>query len=175
MVTSVELCRFKWVHLSERLAYEQAVKQQRMRTEISQVHTTHTLVHAHTYIYTHTHTITHIHTDAHTYPRTHILPCTHLRRCKTRQNFSPRHAELRVNDTRLLVSPSGIRADRSSTGERAAETPGGGGIDCCHLFPLLPSHMKFTYASAAAIPPGPRNGNLPQRLRSGLGGLRSRA
>ena len=42
MVTSVELCRFKWVHLSERLAYEQAVKQQRMRTEISQVHTTHT-------------------------------------------------------------------------------------------------------------------------------------
>jgi hypothetical protein len=29
--------RFKWVHLSERLAYEAAVKQQRMRTEISQV------------------------------------------------------------------------------------------------------------------------------------------
>jgi len=31
------LPRFKWVHLSERLAYEKAVKQQRMRTEISQV------------------------------------------------------------------------------------------------------------------------------------------
>eukprot|EP00088_Acartia_fossae_P059331 TRINITY_DN7026_c0_g1_i7.p1 TRINITY_DN7026_c0_g1~~TRINITY_DN7026_c0_g1_i7.p1 ORF type:complete len:346 (-),score=112.29 TRINITY_DN7026_c0_g1_i7:116-1153(-) len=31
------LPRFKWVHLTERLAYEQAVKQQRMRTEISQV------------------------------------------------------------------------------------------------------------------------------------------
>merc|ERR1712209_336059 len=31
------LPRFKWVHLSERLAYEAAVKQQRMRTEISQV------------------------------------------------------------------------------------------------------------------------------------------
>lgn len=31
------LPRFKWVHLSERLAYESAVKQQRMRTEISQV------------------------------------------------------------------------------------------------------------------------------------------
>ena len=29
--------RFKWIHLSERLAYEAAVKQQRMRTEISQV------------------------------------------------------------------------------------------------------------------------------------------
>ena len=29
--------RFKWVHLSERLAYEAAVKQQRLRTEISQV------------------------------------------------------------------------------------------------------------------------------------------
>ena len=29
--------RFKWVHLSERLAYESAVKQQRMRTEVSQV------------------------------------------------------------------------------------------------------------------------------------------
>jgi len=31
------LPKFKWVHLSERLAYERAVKQQRMRTEISQV------------------------------------------------------------------------------------------------------------------------------------------
>merc|ERR1719239_1069509 len=31
------LPRFKWVHLSERLAYESAVKQQRMRTEVSQV------------------------------------------------------------------------------------------------------------------------------------------
>merc|ERR1711881_699941 len=31
------LPRFKWVHLSERLAYEAAVRQQRMRTEISQV------------------------------------------------------------------------------------------------------------------------------------------
>lgn len=31
------LPRFKWVHLSERLAYEAAVKQQRLRTEISQV------------------------------------------------------------------------------------------------------------------------------------------
>merc|ERR1711874_882212 len=31
------LPRFKWIHLSERLAYEAAVKQQRMRTEISQV------------------------------------------------------------------------------------------------------------------------------------------
>merc|ERR1719312_2020982 len=31
------LPRFKWVHLSERLAYESAVKQQRMRTEIAQV------------------------------------------------------------------------------------------------------------------------------------------
>jgi len=31
------LPRFKWVHLSERLAYESAVRQQRMRTEISQV------------------------------------------------------------------------------------------------------------------------------------------
>lgn len=30
-------CRFKWIHLSERLAYEAAVRQQRMRTEISQV------------------------------------------------------------------------------------------------------------------------------------------
>ena len=29
--------RFKWVHLSERLAYEAAVRQQRLRTEISQV------------------------------------------------------------------------------------------------------------------------------------------
>jgi hypothetical protein len=28
--------RFKWAHLSERLAYEQAVHRQRMRTEISQ-------------------------------------------------------------------------------------------------------------------------------------------
>ena len=33
----VDQFRFKWVHLTERLAYEQAVKQQRMRTEISQV------------------------------------------------------------------------------------------------------------------------------------------
>lgn len=31
------LPRFKWVHLSERLAYEAAVRQQRLRTEISQV------------------------------------------------------------------------------------------------------------------------------------------
>merc|ERR1712106_1265564 len=31
------LPRFKWVHLSERLAYENAVRQQRLRTEISQV------------------------------------------------------------------------------------------------------------------------------------------
>jgi len=31
------LPRFKWIHLSERLAYETAVRQQRMRTEISQV------------------------------------------------------------------------------------------------------------------------------------------
>merc|ERR1711994_610003 len=31
------LPRFKWIHLSERLAYEAAVKQQRLRTEISQV------------------------------------------------------------------------------------------------------------------------------------------
>jgi len=31
------LPRFKWTHLSERLAYETAVRQQRMRTEISQV------------------------------------------------------------------------------------------------------------------------------------------
>jgi len=31
------LSRFKWVHLSERLAYENAVRQQRLRTEISQV------------------------------------------------------------------------------------------------------------------------------------------
>jgi len=31
------LPRFKWIHLSERLAYESAVKQQRLRTEISQV------------------------------------------------------------------------------------------------------------------------------------------
>jgi len=31
------LPRFKWVHLSERLAYESAVRQQRLRTEISQV------------------------------------------------------------------------------------------------------------------------------------------
>jgi ESF2/ABP1 family protein len=31
------LPRFKWVHLSERLSYEQVVKQQRMRTEIDQV------------------------------------------------------------------------------------------------------------------------------------------
>merc|ERR1712192_112915 len=31
------LPRFKWIHLSERLAYEAAVRQQRMRTEISQV------------------------------------------------------------------------------------------------------------------------------------------
>jgi len=31
------LPRFKWTHLSERLAYESAVRQQRMRTEISQV------------------------------------------------------------------------------------------------------------------------------------------
>ncbi|KAL3887902.1 hypothetical protein ACJMK2_000289 [Sinanodonta woodiana] len=30
------LHRFKWVHLNERLAYEKAVHQQRMRTEISQ-------------------------------------------------------------------------------------------------------------------------------------------
>ena len=28
--------RFKWTHLSERLAYEKAVHQQRLRTEISQ-------------------------------------------------------------------------------------------------------------------------------------------
>merc|ERR1719278_1151620 len=28
---------FKWIHLSERLAYEAAVKQQRLRTESSQV------------------------------------------------------------------------------------------------------------------------------------------
>ena len=28
--------RFKWTHLSEKLAYEKAVHQQRMRTEISQ-------------------------------------------------------------------------------------------------------------------------------------------
>jgi len=31
------LPRFKWTHLSERLAYEAAVRQQRLRTEISQV------------------------------------------------------------------------------------------------------------------------------------------
>merc|ERR1719319_1701389 len=31
------LPRFKWVHLSERLNYEKAVRQQRLRTEISQV------------------------------------------------------------------------------------------------------------------------------------------
>merc|ERR1719278_2491612 len=31
------LPRFKWVYLSERLAYEAAVRQQRLRTEISQV------------------------------------------------------------------------------------------------------------------------------------------
>merc|ERR1712130_938784 len=31
------LPRFKWVHLSERLAYEAAIRQQRLRTEISQV------------------------------------------------------------------------------------------------------------------------------------------
>jgi len=31
------LPRFKWIHLSERLAYEAAVRQQRLRTEISQV------------------------------------------------------------------------------------------------------------------------------------------
>jgi ESF2/ABP1 family protein len=29
-------CRFKWVHLNERLAYERAVHQQRLRTEIAQ-------------------------------------------------------------------------------------------------------------------------------------------
>ena len=33
----IETARFKWVHLSERLAYEAAVRQQRLRTEISQV------------------------------------------------------------------------------------------------------------------------------------------
>ena len=31
------LPRFKWAHLNERLAYEKAVHQQRMRTEIAQV------------------------------------------------------------------------------------------------------------------------------------------
>jgi ESF2/ABP1 family protein len=31
------LPRFKWTHLNERLAYERAVHQQRMRTEIAQV------------------------------------------------------------------------------------------------------------------------------------------
>ena len=31
------LPRFKWAHLNERLAYEKAVRQQRMRTEIAQV------------------------------------------------------------------------------------------------------------------------------------------
>ena len=31
------VCRFKWIHLSERLAYERAVYKQRMRNEISQV------------------------------------------------------------------------------------------------------------------------------------------
>jgi len=31
------LHRFRWVHLNERLAYEKAVHQQRMRTEIAQV------------------------------------------------------------------------------------------------------------------------------------------
>lgn len=30
------LSRFKWIHLSERLAYERAAQKQRMRTEISQ-------------------------------------------------------------------------------------------------------------------------------------------
>ncbi len=29
-------CRFKWVHLSERVAYERAVRKHRMRVEISQ-------------------------------------------------------------------------------------------------------------------------------------------
>lgn len=29
-------CRFKWTHLSERLAYERAVRKQRMNTEIAQ-------------------------------------------------------------------------------------------------------------------------------------------
>lgn len=29
-------CRFKWVHLNERLAYERAVHQQRLRSEIAQ-------------------------------------------------------------------------------------------------------------------------------------------
>lgn len=29
-------CRFKWVHLAERLAYERAVRKQRLRTEIAQ-------------------------------------------------------------------------------------------------------------------------------------------
>jgi ESF2/ABP1 family protein len=31
------LCRFKWAHLNERLAYEKAVHKQRLRTEIAQV------------------------------------------------------------------------------------------------------------------------------------------
>jgi ESF2/ABP1 family protein len=29
-------CRFKWIHLSERLAYERAIHKQRLKTEISQ-------------------------------------------------------------------------------------------------------------------------------------------
>ena len=32
----IRFCRFKWTHLSERLAYEKAVHHQRLRTEISQ-------------------------------------------------------------------------------------------------------------------------------------------
>ena len=31
------LFRFKWIHLSERLAYERAVRKQRLRTEVAQV------------------------------------------------------------------------------------------------------------------------------------------
>ena len=36
VLTLCSFCRFKWTHLSEKLAYEKAVHQQRMRNEISQ-------------------------------------------------------------------------------------------------------------------------------------------